>query len=132
MGKSVLLSIKPKYVESILNGEKKFEFRKASFQSKDVEEVYVYSSSPVKKIVGKFLLKDTISGTPQEIWDKCSDLGGISKDEFFKYYQGKSEAYSLCISDLEIFKEAVCPYTKFKKFYPPQSFMYYDRLELAI
>lgn len=131
MKKSVLLSIKPKYVDSILRGEKKFEFRKVIPRSSDVTHVYIYSSYPVQKIVGKFSLKDILHASPREIWEKCSQYGGISKNDFFKYYDGKSLAYSLSITDLEIFDEAICPYNTFKKFTPPQSFLYYDRLELV-
>lgn len=131
MKKSILLSIKPKYVNSILDGKKRFEFRKAIPNSKEVEEVYIYSSAPVQKIVGKFSLKNILHASPQEIWEKCSRYGGISEDDFFEYYRGREEAYSLSITDLEIFEEAICPYNTFKKFTAPQSFLYYDRLELA-
>jgi len=131
MNKSVLLSIKPKYVDSILRGEKKFEFRKAIPRSNEITDVYIYSSSPIQKIVGKFSLKSILHASPKEIWEKCSEYGGISEDAFFEYYEGKTEAYSLSITDLEIFKDAICPYETFKKFTAPQSFLYYDKLELA-
>lgn len=131
MSKSVLLSIKPKYVNSILSGEKKFEFRKIIPRSDDVTHVYIYSSYPVQKIVGKFSLKDVLHASPAEIWERCSQYGGISKNDFFEYYNGKTLAYSLSITDLEIFEEAICPYNTFKKFTAPQSFLYYDRLELV-
>jgi predicted transcriptional regulator len=50
---NVLLSIKPKYVKAILNGTKKYELRKSAFRCKeDIERVYIYATSPVKKIVG--------------------------------------------------------------------------------
>ena len=33
----VLLSIKPKYVKSIIEGEKRYEFRKAIFKNRDID-----------------------------------------------------------------------------------------------
>ena len=45
---NVLLSIKPKYVDLILNGEKKYEFRRKIFRN-ETNKVYVYCTSPVKK-----------------------------------------------------------------------------------
>ena len=131
MKKNVLLSIKPKYVNAILRGEKKFEFRKVIPRSKEIENIYIYSSAPIQKIVGKFSLRKIIQAHPEEIWEQCHEYAGISEAEFFQYYDGRVEAYSLCIADLEIFEEAICPYNTFKKFTPPQSFMYYDKLELA-
>jgi type I restriction enzyme S subunit len=53
----VLLSIKPQYVDEIVKGNKKYEFRKKIFKKKDeVQEIYIYSTSPVKKIIGYFNL----------------------------------------------------------------------------
>ena len=55
---NVLLSIKPKYVKGIMNGNKRYEFRRSIFRCReDIELVYIYSTSPVKKIVGVFTIK---------------------------------------------------------------------------
>lgn len=132
MQKSILLSIKPRYVKSIIAGEKQFEFRKSIFRSSEIEKVYIYASAPIKKIVGYFNLGDIIQGEPLEIWERCSDLGGISEEEFFRYYEGKTKAFSLCIDKLNIFDNAICPYSTFENFTPPQSFMYFDKMESAI
>ncbi len=51
---NVIFSIKPKYVERILSGEKKYEFRKRIWK-KQVDRVFIYASSPVKKIVASFV-----------------------------------------------------------------------------
>ena len=37
---NVLLSVKPKYAEKIVEGEKKYEFRRAIFKKQDIEKVY--------------------------------------------------------------------------------------------
>ncbi len=129
MHQSVLLSIKPKYVDAIIRGEKLFEFRKAIFRSNDIKRVYIYASSPVQKIVGYFNLEGIIKGHPSEIWEECSELGGISEHDFFEYYRGKTKAFSLKISELTLFDNAVCPYSTFNNFTPPQSFMYFDKME---
>ncbi len=47
----VLLSIKPKFAEAIIDGRKRYEFRKSKFAKKDINRVYIYSIYPVKKIV---------------------------------------------------------------------------------
>ncbi len=126
MQNCVLLSIKPQYVNSIIKGEKQFEFRKKIFKSPMVERVYIYASAPIKKIVGYFELKKIINGSPIEVWEKCSQYGGIEEKDFFEYYKGKDKAYSLQIDNLAIFNKPICPYTLFEKFTPPQSFMYFN------
>ena len=44
----VILSIKPEFVEKIINGEKKFEYRKKFSKS----EKFLFISSPIKLVVG--------------------------------------------------------------------------------
>jgi len=46
---NVLLSIKPKYASQIIEGNKRYEFRKSVFKNRDLDMVYIYSSSPVKR-----------------------------------------------------------------------------------
>ncbi|GAB7199863.1 hypothetical protein [Dickeya oryzae] len=54
----ILISIKPKYIEEILNGNKIIELRKKCGEkfSEDCQ-IYLYSSSPVKALVGKAFIK---------------------------------------------------------------------------
>ena len=47
---AILMSIKPEYANKIFSGIKRYEFRKR-IPKQPYERVYVYSSSPVKKII---------------------------------------------------------------------------------
>ena len=67
MKKCVLLSIKPKFAEAIFSGEKKFEFRKTIFKE-NINEVFVYVTSPVCRVVGKFTIESIYKDTPEFIW----------------------------------------------------------------
>jgi type I restriction enzyme S subunit len=49
---NVLLSIRPKYVEEIIKGNKRYEFRKSIFKKK-VDEVWIYATSPTKKLLAR-------------------------------------------------------------------------------
>jgi type I restriction enzyme S subunit len=128
---AVILSIKPKYVESILNGTKKFEFRKKIFKRKDVSEILIYSSSPVQKIVGGFEIGRILEDTPENLWNNCKEYAGIGKDEFFNYFKDKKNGYAIEIKKLKIFPEKIDPYEMIPDFHPPQSFCYFflTRLE---
>ena len=84
---TILLSIKPEYASAIAKGIKKVEFRKRIF-SETVERAFVYSSSPVKKIIGSFLVSHIEKGIPDYIWEKYSKCGSISRDKFFDYFLG--------------------------------------------
>jgi len=119
----VILSIKPKYVERILSGEKKYEFRKVIFK-KDVDEVIIYASSPVKKFVASFKIKKIIKDKPSKLWIKCNGESGVNEIEFFEYFQNKESGYAIKITDLQEFHVPVDPQSLLKGFIAPQSFQY--------
>lgn len=121
---NVLLSIKPMYVDEILAGKKIFEFRKSIFKKKDISEVFIYSSSPVKKIVASFEIARIIADSPQKLWDKCQKYGGISENDFFDYFKNSDIGYAIEITNLNKFSEPINPYKIKKDFRPPQSYCY--------
>ncbi|MHA1585008.1 MAG: ASCH domain-containing protein [Promethearchaeota archaeon] len=133
---AVILSIKPKYVKSILNGTKKFEFRKKIFKRKEISEILIYSSSPVQKIVGGFEIGRILKDTPENLWNTCKEYAGIGKDEFFNYFKDKRTGFAIEIKKLKIFSKKINPYEIIPDFHPPQSFCYYfltrlERLEFV-
>ena len=121
---NILISIKPKYVNKILTHEKLYEFRKSIFKQK-VENVYIYSSYPEKKIVGYFEIDNIFHETPTDLWNSFSDFGGISKSDFFKYYSDCEKGFAIKIGKLEVFKESI-EMDKFENFKAPQSFCYIE------
>ena len=121
---NVLLSVKPKYTEKILEGEKKYEFRRAIFKKQNIEKVYIYSSSPVSKIVAAFDIEKILKDSPENIWTLCQKYGGISKKEFFTYFKNSYVAYAIEIGEVNSFKEPIDPFKIIENFKPPQSFYY--------
>ena len=75
----VLLSIKPEFVQEILQERKKYEYRKAIFQ-RSVDKVVVYSTKPVGMIVGEFTVENIPNDTPSILWDQTHKDSGITKD----------------------------------------------------
>jgi len=123
---NVLLSIKPKYVNEIVNGHKRYEFRKSVFRRRDdVDKVYIYASSPVKRIVGAFTIKTIMEERPEELWRICKEFSGISEMEFFDYFRDKDKGYAIEIGMLELF-DPIDPKDRVPDFSPPQSFCYMD------
>lgn len=121
---NVLLSIKPVYVDEILTGRKTFEFRKSIFKKEGIARVFIYSSSPVKKIVASFEIAGIIANSPQKLWEKCQKYGGISENDFFDYFKNSDIGYAIEIANLNKFPEPIDPYKIKKNFRPPQSYRY--------
>jgi predicted transcriptional regulator len=120
----VLLSIKPKYVNGILNGTKQYEFRKQIFRDRSRNKVFIYATAPVKKIVASFHLKEIIEAHPDHLWSQFSDVSGLTENEFFNYFAGREKGFAIRIDDLEQFNEPIDPKLMFDNFVPPQSFYY--------
>ena len=123
-----LLSIQPEYVKAIVSGEKKVEFRKKVFVP-SVEKVYIYSSSPVKRIVGYFLVTEIIHDTPAELWNRFSSVGSISKLKYDNYFAGHEKAFGIRIDTLHIFNQSIDPREFDCHFRAPQSYCYIDNVE---
>ena len=120
----VLLSVKPKFAESIINGRKKYEFRKNSFSQKNIGRVYIYSTNPIKKIVGIFRISKIIEDRPSTLWHRLKDGAGISEEEFFDYFKNREIGFAIAIVDVEKFESPLDPKIIFPNFVPPQSFCY--------
>lgn len=124
---NVLLSIKPKYVEEILEGNKKYEFRKSIFKQKEnIEWVYIYSTSPQKLIVGAFTIERIIEDHPRSLWKKFKEFSGVSEEAFFDYFGSSIRGFAIKIDELEIFEHPIDPREFIPDFTPPQFFCYID------
>ncbi len=124
----VLLSIQPIFACAIERGEKTIEFRKQPFAN-NVKRVYVYSTSPVKRIIGYFQIKEIICDTPDNMWSKYHTVGSISRDKFFEYFKGHVRAFGILIQDYVHFKDYKDPKMYDIDFRAPQSFCYIDNVE---
>jgi len=120
----VILSIKPKYVRAIIEGEKRYEFRKAIFKNRTIDRVFIYSSAPVKRIVALFEIGTILEDHPAALWEMVRDSAGIDDAEFFSYFAGKSRGYAIGISNLQEFDEPIDPKVVIPGFVPPQSYCY--------
>ena len=119
----VLLSIKPKFVESIIKGNKKYEYRKAIFK-KNVDTVVIYKTTPFCKIIGEFEIDGILYDTPENIWQITQEFAGITQDYFDKYFYNRKIAYAIKIGNIKQYE--LEPKDIIKQFKDPQSFMYWD------
>lgn len=120
-----LLSIKPEFVDEILAGRKKYEYRKRIFK-KQVDSVIIYASMPVGRIIGEFIIGEIISSKPEDVWKKTKKYSGISHDFYSAYFYGKEEAYAIEIKQFIPYDDPINPYEFFDDFIAPQSYRYVE------
>ena len=81
MKKKILISINPEHVQNIINGIKKYEYRKIAAKQ-DISSIIIYETTPVKRIVAEAEIIDVLMCSPEELWKLTKVESGISK-EFF-------------------------------------------------
>ena len=122
MKEKIVISINPEHVNHIIQGTKKFEYRKR-VAKKDVSSLIIYETAPVKRVVAEAEILEVLAMSPEELWEKTKDQSGISKEFFDSYFKGRKTAYAYKLGQIKVFKEAR-PLSYYGLRNAPQSFAY--------
>jgi len=118
----MLLSINPQHVENILNGQKKFEFRKVRCRA-DVDNIVLYATSPIMQIVGEADVIEIIQDSLDVVWEITSEYAGISRRFYDEYYQGKDKAVAYKLGKVKRYERPL-QLSDLGIGFAPQSFVY--------
>lgn len=128
--RDVVLSIKPIYSEKILAGKKTVELRRRFPISAPTGTLaYIYSTSPVKAIVGTVSISDVLELPIEQIWTEFEGAAFIERPRFDRYFEGLDHGYALIFDDVKSFSRPLPLHELREKFgfEPPQSFLYAKR-----
>lgn len=103
MKHKILISINPEHVINIINGTKKYEYRKL-VAKQDISSLIIYETTPFKRIVAEAEIAEVIMLPPEELWEKTKDASGISKSFFDRYFKDKQIAYAYKLGDIKVFE----------------------------
>lgn len=101
----ILLSIKPQYAHSILDGTKRYEFRRRIYRDSRVRAVVIYATKPVGKVVGEFSIKSVYSDHPDTLWERTKDFSGITRSFFSEYFNGRSVGYAIEVKNVKKYRK---------------------------
>jgi predicted transcriptional regulator len=121
---TILLSIKPEYVKKIIEGTKKYEYRKRLAKS-DIDLIYIYCTHPVMKVVASVKVEGTISAAPSTLWEQTKSVAGINRRKFREYFKGCKVAHAYKLGRIQTF-DPPKNLQEFDIVYPPQSFVYIE------
>lgn len=122
--KAILLSIKPEYVDRILAGTKKYEYRKRLARSNS-SVLLIYSTYPIMKVVAKVEILGTICAAPSTLWKQTKSNAGISRKKYREYFHGCKIACAYELGKVEIF-DPPRDLSDYNVIFAPQSFLYVD------
>lgn len=126
----LFVSIKPRFAEKILSGEKSVELRRVRPAAARVGTlVVIYASSPVCQVVGTGRVKAIEEASPTAIWERHKKRLGLPRSEYREYFAGVSHAVGILLEEVLALRSAV-PLASLRVrlagFEPPQSFRYLD------
>lgn len=121
----ILMPINPCYVEKILSGSKKYEYRKIKARKKNVDTMVIYSTFPIMMIVAEVEIKEIIEENPNKVWNLTKKQSGITKEFYYKYYENRDSAIAYKLGKVKKYKYPK-KLSDFGINYIPQSFVYLD------
>lgn len=89
-----IISIKPKYVEKILNKEKHYELRR-SFTKKKINKLIIYSTSPQSRVVWEAKIEKILYKPIDELREITKNHSCITKQFFYEYFKWKEYWYAI-------------------------------------
>ena len=125
--RKLLLSIRPKFAEMILNGSKRVELRRIGPRITAGDHVYLYVSSPVRALAGKFVVDGVAAAPVDSLWEAVKEHAGISREHFDNYYSGVTHGHAIFVKTssrlpspigLDVLRRI------WRGFRPPQSYAY--------
>jgi predicted transcriptional regulator len=119
---TALLSINPQHVDRIIDGSKKFEFRKVRAR-REISRILIYSTAPVAQVVAEVEVTGVVDGSPASVWERARHAAGISRDFYDLYYEGRNRAVAYELGRVKAFGRPKS-LSEFGISCPPQSFVY--------
>lgn len=118
----LLLSIRPEYIEHIIDGTKGFEYRR-QIAARSVNSILLYATFPVQQIVGEVEVTGTKSASPTALWEQTKKAAGISRKKYREYFRGYKVAHAYVLGKVQKF-ETPKSISEFGISHAPQSFAY--------
>lgn len=118
-----LLSIHPRFAESIMGRKKRVEFRKVRFRS-EVSHVVVYATAPLQKVLGYFEVCHVDQDSPDALWERYGTGAGMFREEFDAYFRYKTQGVAIGVGRVHCLPTPVALVALDESLTAPQSFTY--------
>ena len=132
---TLLISVRPRYSELIFDGTKTVELRRTRPRLCPGDHVFVYVSSPIKRLTGVLEVAGVVADKPAKLWRRIGSGAAVSKAIFLTYFEGAKIGFGICIKrawtmsqpqSLDEVRRAI------PRFQPPQIYRYLTADELAL
>lgn len=130
--RALLLSVRPRFAESIITGTKIAEIRRQRPGVQRGMPVVIYATLPTAAVVGTARIAGISSGSPADLWAQHRGQVGVNREEFDSYLDGAPIAYILILAEAQRLSVPLSLHDLRASvdFQPPRSFQYLTRDKL--
>lgn len=127
-----MLSVRPRYAEMLLSGEKTVELRRVRPRIGPGDFILLYASSPQCRVVGVCRVVRILAGAPGALWGEIGQLAAVSRPEYNRYFKDARRAIAIVV-ERPLRMSGELTLRDLRKhapgFRPPRSFGYLANLE---
>lgn len=129
LDRMVVLSLRPRFAEAILAGDKTVELRRTVPKIVVPTRALLYAATPVRALLGTCIITDVVAADLAILWREHGSRTGLLHREFRQYFAGVDAGAALTLADPQRFSREI-PLEDLRArprgFRPPQSFAYVD------
>ena len=125
----IVLSLKPRFAEAILTGDKTVELRRAEPKIVVPTRALLYATTPVRALLGTCIITSVKSAELAVLWREYGSRTALLDQEFQQYFEGVDVGTALTLTRPQAFSRQIALQdlrAKPGSFRPPQSFAYVD------
>lgn len=104
---NLVISLKSRFAERIVSGEKTIEIRKKFHSKWAGHDAFLYASQPVGGFVGKASITNVTHGHPTDIWTQFEGRIGCSKKDFEEYVESAAEVSAIEFDNVVRFENSI-------------------------
>lgn len=121
-GRTVLLSVRPRFAYAILDGVKHVELRRVA-PAHDLDSVVLYATAPEQSVVGWFEVDGLDIAAPSTLWRRYGRTTSLTRREFDAYFDGCRRGVGIRVGAIHELPAQV-PLSTLGNLVPPQGFAY--------
>ncbi|WP_144118309.1 ASCH domain-containing protein [Catellatospora sichuanensis] len=122
----LLLSLRPRFAQAILDGSKSAELRRRRVSAEPGTAVILYASSPLMAVVGTARVEKVRVLTPRGAWPHHGPNTALTRQEYYDYLDGSDIACLIYLHHIQRLP-VVLPLGELRsthRFHPPQSYRF--------
>ena len=131
----LLLSVRPRYAERILEGKKTVELRRVRPRRCEDAVMLIYVSSPVRALKAIARVERVTAAEPSELWRQVAPKAGVSRAEFDAYFDDVDMGFAIHLKNVLQLPQSL-PLKDLRElwpgFRPPQCYRYFSGNELSV